>query len=166
MIHISDSGTILTHLTIRMNLPQAVSLFFFLTPRLKENGIYQLQVAPPTPPMYQPPAMASAVPPCPMSCKRNCFTYCPRECCGVAGKRDKVIPAGGSGSEETADQAETDQNDNGNGNEAVEESEGEKMDAKQPVEDNEKIEEQSTAFASEEGSSNNDGNNENIENDD
>lgn len=122
---------------------------------------------PPAPPMYQPPPMEPAVPPsgCPLGCKRNCFTYCPRDCCGVAGKRDKVTQAEGSGSEETADQAEIGQKDNGSANKAVEESEEEKSDARQPVEDNATIEEQKTTAAIE-GSSKSDDKDETIENDD
>ena len=83
----------------------------------------------------------------------------------MAGKRDKVISVEGSGSEETADQEEIGQKDNGSANKAVEESEEERSDARQPVEDNETIEEQKTTVAIE-GSSKNDDKDENIENDD
>ena len=58
-------------------------------------------------PMYQPPAIQNVAPSpgmCPPPCRRSCFTYCPRECCGVAGKRDKVIGTEGSGNEQTAEQ--------------------------------------------------------------
>lgn len=58
-------------------------------------------------PMYQPPGIQNVAPSpgmCPPPCRRSCFTYCPPECCGVAGKRDKVIGTEGSGNEQTAEQ--------------------------------------------------------------
>ncbi|KAK2570408.1 hypothetical protein P5673_005215 [Acropora cervicornis] len=58
-------------------------------------------------PMYQPPVIQNVAPSpgmCPPPCRRSCFTYCPPECCGVAGKRDKVIGTEGSGNEQTAEQ--------------------------------------------------------------
>lgn len=58
-------------------------------------------------PMYQPPVIQNVAPApgmCPPPCRRSCFTYCPPECCGVAGKRDKVIGTEGSGNEKTAEQ--------------------------------------------------------------
>lgn len=75
-------------------------------------------------PEYQPPPppMAAVQPEqCPMGCKRNCFTYCPRDCCGVAGKRDKVLGSGNK--EDTVDQVESDQKGEGSGKENVAEEE-------------------------------------------
>ena len=78
-------------------------------------------------PEYQPPPMPAVQPEqCPMGCKRNCFTYCPRDCCGVAGKRDKVLNF--RKNEKTADQMESE----GSGNESVAEEETEQR----QVEDN------------------------------
>ena len=111
---------------------------------------------PPAPPMYQPPAVVQpiAAPICPMGCKRNCFTYCPRDCCGVAGKRDKVIKHVGSGNEETADQAESDQKDSVNASHAVEQNEEGNNDAAKHAEDNEQVGgEQTMSDGSQEGSS-------------
>jgi len=124
--------------------------------------------APPSPPMYQLQALAPAVSPsvCPLGCKRNCFIYCPRECCGVAGKRDKVSQNEGSGNEETADQAESDQKDNGSTNEAVDQGEEEKSDAKQSVEDNENVEVQNTNDVTQEESSASNDKEANVENED
>ena len=92
-----------------------------------------------------------------MGCKRNCFTYCPRDCCGVAGKRDKVLSKEGSGSEETAD--------NGSASEEVKQNVEEKHDASaKSAEDNDR--EKTTSDVSQEGSSESNDKVRTVENDD
>ena len=115
-------------------------------------------------PEYQPPPMpAVQSEQCPMGCKRNCFTYCPQECCGVAGKRDKVLGSGNK--EDTADQMESDQKGEGSGNESVsdeetEQSQVEDSDEQQSTKSSEKEDdstksEEETTDADQEGSTEN-----------
>lgn len=101
-------------------------------------------MAPMAPPPFQPPPMpAFPQSQCPSACKRNCFTYCPRDCCGVAGKRDKVTKKGAPDSEEeTTNKVESDE---ASGDERVSEEETERQhkvedDIKIPQEKNEEQE--------------------------
>lgn len=108
---------------------------------------YLTQVTP-APPMYQPSVLETAAQPpasCPLPCKRNCFTYCPEECCGIAGKRDEVIGSEGSGKEQTTEQ------DSGSAKEALEQNE-KKIAKQQEIKDR-----------SQEGSSNDNIKDENVE---
>ena len=90
--------------------------------------------------------MIAPAPVCPMGCKRNCFTYCPRDCCGVAGKRDRVLSNEGSGNEETLD--------NGSASEEVKQNVEEKHDVSaKSAGDNANDREQITSDVSQEGSS-------------
>lgn len=94
-----------------------------------------------------------------MGCKKNCFTYCPRDCCGVAGKRDKVLSNEGSGKEETAD--------NGSAREEVKQNVEEKHDVSaKSAGDNAMDREQTTSDVSQEGSSESNGKVRTVENDD
>ena len=103
-------------------------------------------------PEYQPPSMAAVQPEqCPMGCKRNCFTYCPRDCCGVAGKRDKVLGSGNR--EDTADQMERDHNGEGSANESVADEETEQSQVKESDKQQSSSEEQDDSTKTEEETS-------------
>lgn len=109
-------------------------IFFF---QLRVLSIKNLKVAinslqapsaPAGAPIYQPPAIQNVAPSpgtCLPPCGRSCFTYCPQECCGVAGKRDKVIGIEGSTNEQTAEQ------DSENASGELEQNEEQKSDKQQ-----------------------------------